>query len=183
MYRTFRAMLGIATAFGLLAFAVVTAQAAGIGDPHFIGSATSDSLSSTGNLVVVFKEAGLASGATEQIQVTATATADSFCVNGGSHNPAASNKRTSVSQVTASGFFTANINGNVTGTLTAPLPQMPSDFSCPPGQTAELGSVSYTNVVITDLTSNNGSSSSLSDQSTGCLLTNVTFKHGVSCVG
>lgn len=152
------------------------------GNPHFIANHTTDSVDNNGSLVVDFKEAGLPSGATETIHVDATATAAWFCVNNGSHNPAASNKRTASSQVTASGTFTADKNGNVTGTLVAPTGglQAPSDFTCPGGQTLELGSVSYTNVSITDDTS--GAFLALPDVSSGCLIT-AKFPKGVSCFG
>jgi hypothetical protein len=54
--------------------------------------------------------------------VTATVTENWFCVNNGSSNPQASNKRTSSSTESASGQFTADQNGNVTGTLTLTAP-------------------------------------------------------------
>lgn len=165
-----------------LGFGIAPAAEAAGGNPHFLASKTSDSVDSAGNLAVSFKEAGLASGSVETIHVDATAIANWFCVNGGAHNPAATNKRTASSQVTASGTFTADQNGNVTGTLTAPQGglQAPSDFSCPGGQSLKLGSVSYTSVSITDDTS--GASLALPDVSSGCLIT-VKFSKGVTCVG
>lgn len=174
-----RTTIAIATAVGLLAFAVVTAQAAS-GSPHFVTGQTTDSVNTSGQLVVSFKEAGLASGAQETISVTATATADWFCVNSGSHNPGASNKRTSNSAVTASGTFSAQTNGNVTGALTAPAPPTPAGLSCPNGQSLELGSVTYAGVAVADITS--GASLGLPNVSTGCLIS-AKFAKGVSCVG
>lgn len=153
------------------------AAAAPNGNPHFIKNATSASLSGS-SLVVSFKEAGLPSGAVETVQVTATATENWFCVNNGSGNPQASNKRTSVSTASASGQFTADINGNITGSLTVTAPAAPAGFSCPSGQTLELGSITYSSITITDLTS--GATLSLGTVSSGCLLSGVRFNK-VSC--
>jgi hypothetical protein len=77
------------------------------------------------------------------------------CVNGGNHNPSASNKSTFKTTVTAPPQpFEADKNGNVVGTQTLAVPAASSlGFSCPNGQTTTLVSVSYTNVVITDTTS------------------------------
>jgi hypothetical protein len=147
------------------------------GSPHFIKNATTAALSGA-DLAVNFKEAGLPSGQTETITVTATVTENWFCVNNGSAHPQASNKRTSTSTASASGQFTADINGNVTGTLTITAPAAPSDFSCPAGQTLELGSVTYSGITITDSTS--GATLSLGTVSSGCLLPGVKFNK-VSC--
>jgi hypothetical protein len=150
------------------------------GKAHFIKNLTTGTLSGA-NLVVNFKEAGLASGATETITVTATITENWFCVNNGGGQPSAKNKNTSTSQGSASGQFTADINGNVTGSLTITAPTTPSDgFTCPSGQNLELGSVSYTSITITDETS--GATLSLSSVSSGCLLTDVRFGK-FSCTG
>jgi len=48
------------------------------------------------------------------------------------------------------GTFSSGKNGQVTASLTVSPP--PSDITCPPGQSLELASVSYTNVVLTDTT-------------------------------
>jgi hypothetical protein len=48
----------------------------------------------------------------------------------------------------------------------------PSDISCPPGQSLELASVTYTNVVLTD-TTNNVVQPIAGTFSSGCLLPNV----------
>lgn len=171
--------LAVACAALISAVLLATPVAMGAqGSPHFIGNLTNATLSGD-SLVVNFKEAGLSSGAVETITATATATANWFCVNNGSANPQASNKRTSESTVSASGTFTADKNGNVIGSLTVGSPSAPSDFSCPPGQTAELGSVTYSNVSITDDTS--GASLAIRGTfSTGCLLSGVRFTR-VSC--
>jgi hypothetical protein len=129
------------------------AYAAGGGSPHFIKHATSASLSGS-DLVVSFKEAGLPSGATETIQLTATASVSYECVNGGNKNPSASNKRTTQTGVSTSSEFTADKNGNVTGSLSVAPPSAASvGFTCPPGQTVTFVSVTYGGVTISDLDS------------------------------
>ena len=93
-----------------------------------------------------FKEAGLPSGAVETITSSASATTTYECVNGGGHNPSASNKTTTKSEVSKTGTFTADKNGNVVGSQTLSPPSAASlGFSCPPGQTVTFVSVSYTN--------------------------------------
>jgi hypothetical protein len=71
--------------------------------------------------------------------------------------------------VSATDTFNSGKNGQVTASLTVSPP--PSDISCPPGQSLELASVSYTNVTLTDTT--NGVSIAVGDFSSGCLLPNV----------
>ncbi len=134
---------------GVFALAL-PAQAAG---QHFIKHATSASLSGS-SLVVNFKESGLPSGAVETITTSATATTTYECVNGGGNNPSASNKTTTVTDVSTSGTFTADKNGNLVGSQTLSPPTAAQlGFSCPPGQTTTFVGVSYSNVSITDNTS------------------------------
>lgn len=164
----------------LAALVLVTpAASAANGNAHFIGNHTSGALSGH-DLVLSFKEAGLAAGSVETITATATVTSNWFCVNRGSSNPQASNKRTSSSTVSVSGTFTADQNGNITGQLTIPGPTTaPADFSCPPGQSIELGSITFSNVSLVDNTS--GASLNVNGTfSTGCLLPGVKFNK-VSC--
>ncbi len=128
----------------------ITASLAVAGNAHFIGSQTGGTLQNNGNLVVNFKEAGLESGSTSTITVSATGTADYECINGGGKNPTADNKDTVSADLSVSGDFTATKNGNVVGTLTL-NPPGPGSFSCPNGQRLSgPTNVSYTNVVITD---------------------------------
>jgi hypothetical protein len=101
------------------------------------------------NVVVTFREAGLGNGDVT-IRATANATANYACYNNGGRNPSAANKRTINATVSASSVFEPK-NGSVRGSLTL-TPPGPGDFSCPPGQTLRLDSVTYSNVVITDLT-------------------------------
>ena len=135
-------------ALAVLAFPVAASAA---GSAHFIKSQTSASLSGN-NLVCSFKEAGLSAGSTETVTCTANATANFECINGGSKHPQAANKETVNATVSGSGTFQVDQNGNIVGSVTA-TPPGPGDFSCPPGQTLVLTSVSYSNVVLTDSTS------------------------------
>ena len=134
---------------------------------HFIRA--SGSLNADGSLTVSFKEAGL--GTNQLINYTASGqgTATYVCVNRGGGNPSASNKTAVAGPVSASGTFNSGKNGQVTASLTVSPP--PSDISCPSGQSLQLASVSYTNVVLTDTTNN--VSIELADFSSGCLLPNV----------
>jgi hypothetical protein len=147
--------LGAGLVVGALATAAalaVPAAAAG-GSPHFIGNATSATLSGT-SLVVGFKEAGLAAGSVETIVTTGNTTITYECVNRGGKNPAASNKTTTASTFDTSGTFTAAKNGNLVGQETTAAPSAASlGFSCPGGQTVTLVSVSYSNITLTDTTS------------------------------
>lgn len=147
--RIFAILAAIVTALFLFSSPATAAN----GNAHFIKNATSATLSGS-SLVVSFKEAGLPSGAVETVTVTATATTTYECVNGGGNNPKASNKTTTKTDVSASGTFTADQNGNITGSLTLTPPSATAlGFSCPPGQTVTFVSVTYSNVVITDSTS------------------------------
>ena len=147
--RIFATIAAIVAALFLFSSPAIAAN----GNAHFIKNATSATLSGS-SLVVNFKEAGLSSGAVETVTVTATATTTYECVNNGGKNPSASNKTTTQTDVSTSGTFTADKNGNITGSLTLIPPSATElGFSCPPGQTVTFVSVTYTNVAITDTTS------------------------------
>jgi hypothetical protein len=115
---------------------------------HFISCSKS---AQGNNLVVSFKEAGLGNDVT-CIEITADASANYACYNGGGKNPSAANKRTVSAHLVETGCFTPH-NGQITGSLTL-TPPGPGDFSCPPGQRLRLDSVSYTNVLVRDTTHN-----------------------------
>jgi hypothetical protein len=139
----------VAVLAGLLFF-TSPAQA---GNPHFIKNATNATLSGS-NLVVSFKEAGLPSGSVQTVIASATATTTYECVNKGGKNPSASNKTTTVTEVSDSDTFRADRNGNIVGSLTLTPPTAADlGFSCPPGQTVTFVGVEYSNVTITDTTS------------------------------
>src|SRR6266545_8239746 len=95
----------------------LTTPAAFAGSPHFIKNATFAARSGD-NLVVSFKEAGLESGSVETVKASALATAVFECVNGGNNVPSDPKKTTISSDVSASGQFSADKNGNIQGSLT-----------------------------------------------------------------
>jgi hypothetical protein len=144
--------IGIIAVVSLMALALAAVPAF-VGSPHFIKNATGATLSGS-NLVVKFKEAGLASGSVETVTSSATATTTYECVNGGGKNPSASNKTTTVTDVSKTGTFTADKNGNLVGTQTLSPPTAAQlGFSCPPGQKTTFVGVSYSDVSVTDTTS------------------------------
>jgi hypothetical protein len=148
--------IGIIAVLALMALAIAAvpalAAAPDTGNAHFIKNATNASVSG-GFLTVNFKETGLASGSVETVQLTATGTATYQCFNNGGNHPKAGNKETVSSDLVTSGQFTADRSGNIVGSLTL-APPGPGSFTCPPGQTL-VGptDVSYTDIVLTDLTS------------------------------
>jgi hypothetical protein len=150
-----------------LALMAMMATAAFAQNEHFVRA--SGSLNNDGSLTVSFKEAGLGTNQNIDYALTADATATYVCVNRGGANPSAQNKTTVAGPVIATGTFNSGKNGQVTASLTVSPP--PSDISCPPGQSLELASVTYTNVVLTDTTNN--VSIALGDFDSGCLLPNV----------
>lgn len=153
MLRTRLLRLLLLPAALLLAIGVAYPALAANGNGHFIKNATHATLSGS-DLVVNFKEAGLAAGSTETITTSAIATTTYECVNGGGHNPKASNKTTTQSPVSTSGTFTADQNGNIVNSETLSPPTAQSlGFSCPPGQTVTFVGVTYSNVKVTDSTS------------------------------
>ena len=111
-----------------------------------------------GGLLVEFNEIGVPGKTDVTYLVTADATATYACVNNGDNHPKAVNKQGVGGPVSATATFTSGSNGNVTGGIGVP-PIGPGSFGCPPGQSAILSDVSYTNVVITDTT--NGASFSI----------------------
>jgi hypothetical protein len=155
----------LAAVFATAAIAVPAATAV---SPHFISA--SATLNADGTLTGKFKEAGLGTNQNIDYVLSADGTATWVCVNKGGSNPSAQNKTTVNGPVSASGSFNSGKNGNVTGSLTLNPP--PSDITCPNGQSLQLASASYTNVVITD-TTNNISEPIPGTFSTGCLLPNV----------
>lgn len=136
----------------------ITAAATFAGAPKFF--AVSSSVNNSGALVVNFDERGLGNDNVDY-SLTADATAEYACVNGGGKHPQAANKETVNGDVSAGGSFEVK-NGRVTASLTAG-PISAGDFSCPGGQRLVLASVSYTNIVLTDTT--NGVSTSIPNTS------------------
>lgn len=117
--------------------------------PHFINSGAS--LTTSGNLVVSWKEAGLGNDVLISYVASADGSATYACINGGNKHPQASNKMTVDGPVSAAGTFSSGKNGGINGSLTLNPPSA-GGFSCPSGQRLVLASVSYSNVSLTDLT-------------------------------
>jgi hypothetical protein len=139
-----RILITVAVVF---ATAALAAPAAFADSPHFISaSATVDG---SGNLVAKFKESGLGNNATTAgITLSADATADYQCFNGGGNHPKAGNKETVSGPVSNSDAFDVR-HGSTSGSISVGPPG-PGDFSCPNGQTLHLISVEYTNVTLTN---------------------------------
>ena len=149
---------------------VVTAASASSAladSPHFIKA--TGTVNNDGSLTVNFKEAGLGTNQNINYLLSGNGTAIYVCVNRGGANPAASNKTAVAGPVTATGTFSSGKNGQVTASLTVQPPFQ--DIGCPPGQSQQLASVTYTGMTLADTT--NGVSVSLGDFSSGCLLPNV----------
>jgi len=98
------------------------------------------------DLVVSFKISGLGDSQTITVTASCKATANYECINGGGKNPSASNKEQVIADLSVSGDFTSDKNGNVVGSLTINPP--PATLDCPSGQKLVLQSVSYTNVSV-----------------------------------
>jgi len=113
--------------------------------------AVSSSVANNGALVVSFDERGLGEGDIDYT-LNADATALWACINGGGKNPSAANKQSVEGEVTGGGSFEAR-NGRVMASLSAG-PIGPGDFACPNGQRLVLAAVSYTNIVLCDVTNN-----------------------------
>jgi hypothetical protein len=164
--RNLRLALGVLlVGAAFLTFGVAGALA---GFPHFKSVTTSISTSSTGTsattaattssadvtqafLEVSFKEVGLGSNEGTLVRVTSDASAVYACINKGGRNPKASNKMTVAAPVNAEATLTSDKNGSISGTLTAAAPG-PGDFTCSSGQTLVLASVTFSNIVLTDVT-------------------------------
>ncbi len=140
---------GIGVFLATLMILIMAVSPALADSPHFV-SATGV-LNSAGQLVVSWKEAGLGDNVVADYTLTANATADYGCVNGGGKNPEATNKFTVSGPVSSSGTFTSSKNGEITGSL-AVNPPSAGSFSCPSGQRLVLADVSYTGVVLADTT-------------------------------
>jgi hypothetical protein len=159
-----RMLLAIAALSTVAALAVPAALA---DSPHFIKA--TGTVNADGSLTVNFKEAGLGTNQNINYLLSGQGTAIYVCVNKGGANPSASNKTAVAGPVSATGTFSSGKNGQVTASLTVSPPFQ--DIGCPPGQSQELASVTYTGITLTDTTNN--VSISLGDFSSGCLLPNV----------
>lgn len=149
--------LALTTLAAALSLMVVWAASATEG-AHFM-SATS-AVNNVGKLVVTFDEAGVGQQ-TVDLSLTANGNATYACLNGGGNHPKAANKESVTGPVSGSGSFAPTKNGRVSGSLEAGPPA--SNLTCPSGQTFVIACVSYTNIVLSDLT--NGASTPVADVS------------------
>jgi hypothetical protein len=117
-------------------------------------------VNSSGALVVSFDERGLGNDNVDY-SLTADATALYACINGGGKHPQAANKEAFEDSVSGGASFEPK-NGRVVASLTVGPLQAPQ-FQCPNGQRRVLAAVSYSNIVLTDVT--NGSSIAVADTS------------------
>jgi len=120
---------------------------------HFVGRVTSTIDGNTGDVTVCFKEAGLGNNQNINYLATAGASATYVCVNNGGQCPNAANKTTVSGPVATPGTFNSGQNGQISACLTLTPPE-PGSFTCPGGQTLTLADVSYTTILITDVTNN-----------------------------
>jgi hypothetical protein len=134
----------ILTMLALSSFMAITVWAA---NPHFLRCRTSG-LNSDGTLDVCFKIAGL--GKNQTLTVTASADADATygCLNNGQQCPNAANKVNVQSDVSATGTFTSNKNGQITCRSCLTVDPPDTDLTCPNGQRLVLVSISYTDVTV-----------------------------------
>jgi hypothetical protein len=105
-----------------------------------------------GDLLVSFRESGLGNSPTPssvQVEVTAQASAEYACINGGKKHPQAANKEVITAPVAGTGDFAIGNNGSASGTIRVSAPSAGS-FSCPPGQDLVLASVTYSTILISD---------------------------------
>lgn len=146
--KRFRLILAFVLAASMMVFAAGSAWAQ---NPHFIKVTAA---LQNGNLAVKFKEAGLGSNQNINYQATTTAEVTCVCVNNSGNCPAAANKKTFTSEVSASGTFPSGKNGTVSATLFITPPACgPSDPpTCGGGQELRLSQVTYTQIKISDLT-------------------------------
>jgi hypothetical protein len=156
MLRATLRLLTLATALTLGAGLAAPALAS---DAPKFHSATS-SVTDGGALRVSFDERGLGNLNVDYL-LTADASASYACINGGDNHPQAANKETVNATVSAGASFEPK-NGRVVAALEAGPPSAGA-FSCPPGQVLVLAAVSYTNVVLADLS--NGVTVAVADAS------------------
>lgn len=147
------AVVGVALTFG--ATTAVASNGA-----HFF-SATG-SVANNGALQVSWDEAGVGN-ALVNYTLTADSSATYACINGGGNHPSAKNKQAVAGPVTSPQAGFNPTNGRVTTTNGISVGPLASTLSCPGGQTFVLACVSYTNIVLTDIT--NSVSTSIADTS------------------
>jgi len=138
---------GLLAAVALAVWPVAASASSGA---HFFKD-TSASVANSGALTVHIDEAGLGN---ENINYTlsAEASATYACINGGGNHPKATNKETFSEELSGEASFQPK-NGRVQADMSVG-PISAGSFKCPSGQRLVLAAVSYSNIVLTDTTSN-----------------------------
>jgi hypothetical protein len=156
-----------AATIALLAFGAGTASATS--GAHFFSA--SGSVADNGALQVSWDEAGVGN-ATVNYTLSAQSSATYACINGGGNHPKAANKQSVNGPLTSPNTGFNPINGRVKVTNGISVGPLPSNLTCPSGQTFVLACVSYTDITLTDTT--NGVTANIADVSrtfvniTGC---------------
>lgn len=127
---------------GAFLSATTTVQAA---RPHFVGPVRSTLVGTSTQ--ACFKIAGLGDSASITVSASANAAATYVCQTRSGQCPNAANKTTINTQVSTSGNFTSDKNGNVSGCLTLAAPG-PGNFTCPAGQNLVLAKVAFSNITV-----------------------------------
>jgi hypothetical protein len=127
---------------------VVWGQSSGA---HFQRNSVSATIQSDGDLLVSWVEAGLGN-ALVSYSLTADVRATYFCRTASGNIPNAANKTTVQEPASSNGSFEPK-NGKVTASLTlvAPAPSS-GPPTCGNGQTLDLQSITWSNVVLSDTT-------------------------------
>jgi hypothetical protein len=119
-------------------------------NPHF-NYATSE-VDDDGALVVAWKEVGLGNNQNIDYELTATALATYACRNHGGNFPKDPKKFQQSSTLVAPATINSGQNGQITGSLTLGPPPSPSPSNCKGSQVEVLLDVSYTDIVLHDMT-------------------------------
>ncbi len=121
--------------------------------PHFIKSQTQATIVQNGDLVVKWKEAGLADNVLINYEASADGSATGTCVTKSGKCPAAANKVTASGPVSATGAFDSDKNGTISSSLEVSPPPCPPSAqpTCGAGQKLALSAVAYTNITLEDV--------------------------------
>jgi len=138
----------------LLAVAGFMATTAWAQGAHFQKNSVGAAIQSNGDLLVSFVEAGLGN-ANVNYTLTGNVTATYFCRTNSGNIPNAENKHTVNATPSTNGSFEPK-NGKVTADLRllAPAAPVSEPPTCGKGQSLDLQSITWSNVVLTDTTNN-----------------------------
>lgn len=121
------------------------------GSPHFVGKVTAVLAKDGQSVMVNWKEAGLGNNQNIDYEASAAGVATYVCVNAGGQCPNAANKVTVSGPVVATVTLSSGQNGQIVGSLVL-LPPGAGTFSCPGDQTLTLADVSYSDILLEDVT-------------------------------